>query len=116
MMPCHAHGHQGSWFADVTARRHPEVDGRSLPCIWDFWWKKGTTRYVDPGYAPGNPKAEKVVEALKSDGFAIMRKRRMTTANDVWEADGYIAIFEVANVKFGDKLEFDIVRRVCDLD
>ena len=113
-MSCHARGNQGNWFAEVTAPRHPEVDGRSLPCIWDHWWRGG--RYLDPGYAPSNPKAQKVVDALTAEGFAVMRKRRKNTDADVWQADGYVAIFEVANVKFGTSLQFDIVRRVCDLD
>ncbi len=114
-MACRARGNQGNWFAEVTAPRHPEVHGKSLPCIWDYWWQ-GKSRYIDPGYAPGNPKAEKVVEALKSEGFAVMRKRRKTDDPDKWEADGYIGVFKVSDVEFGESLEFDIVERICDLD
>ena len=112
-MKCKAKGNQGNWFAEVSAPRHPEVDGRSLPCIWDYWVQG--KRYLDPGYAPGNPKAEKVVAALKDYPFAVMRKRRIGGDEDVWQADGYIAIYEVSDVQFGTELKFDLVRRVCDL-
>ncbi len=113
-MSCKAKGNQGNWFAAVTAPRHPEVHGKSLPCIWDFW-TVADNRYFDPGYAPGNPKAQRVVESLLAYPFAVMRKRKKTDP-DIWQASGYVGIFEVANVEFGDALKFDIVRRVCDLD
>ena len=96
-MTCKAKGNQGNWFAKVTAHRHPEVDGLSLPCIWDVWYD-GKGHYFDSGYAPEKSKARAVAEALDSIGYAIMRKRRKGTDPEVWEADGYIAIFKVANV------------------
>ncbi|WP_157075055.1 hypothetical protein [Erythrobacter sp. AP23] len=112
-MTAKAKGNQGSWFAEVEAPRHPEVDGKSLPCIWDYW-VHGGTKYVDPGYAAGNSKAQKVVEALRRDGFAVMRKRGKDEGK-AWRSAGYIAVFEVANVEFDEALTFDIVRRVCEL-
>lgn len=111
----HAKGNQGNWFADITAPRCPEIDGKSLPCIWDFWVEERGTRYRDPGYAPEQTKAIKVVESLRADGLAIMRRRKKPHEEGHWQSDGYIAVFRVTNVKFGDELTFDIVERMCDL-
>jgi hypothetical protein len=113
-MRAKARGNQGNWFAEVSAPGLPEVHGKSLPCIWDYWYD-GKGKYSDDGYAPTKAKTQPVVEALKAGKLAIMRKRKLGDPED-WSADGYIAIFEVANVECNDALTFDVVRRVCNLD
>ncbi|MBW8783641.1 MAG: hypothetical protein JF593_03220 [Novosphingobium sp.] len=113
-MRAKATGNQGNWFAEINSPWLPEVHGKSLPCIWDYWYD-GKGKYRDDGYAPTKTKTQRVVQALRDGKLAIMRKRKKGDP-DEWSADGYVAIFEVANVECGDALTFDIVRRVCDLD
>jgi hypothetical protein len=109
-----ATGYQGNWFAKISAPQLPDVHGKSLPCIWDFWYD-GKGKYRDSQYAPARKKTQAVVDALKEGSLAVMRRRKKGDPN-VWEADGYIAIFEVTNVECDDALTFDVVKRVCDLD
>ena len=115
MTKCRAKGNQGNWFAEVTAPRHPEIDGRSFPCIWDYWWVKGSKSYRDTGYDPTNLRWRPVVQALQIHGLAIMRKRKPPFEEDHWESGGYIAVFRVENVNCDTALTFDIVERICDL-
>jgi hypothetical protein len=114
-MRAKARGNQGNWFAEVTAPSIPEVHGKSLPCIWDFWYNGRTKSYSDDQYAITKKKTQAVVQALQDGKLAIMRKRKLGDS-DVWESAGYIGIFEVANVKCGSALTFDVVRRICSLD
>ena len=107
-------GNQGNWFAKVDASRYPEVHGKSLPCVWDYWWSP-PTEYRDRGYRPQDANFVKLVEGLRTEGFAILRKRRKSDP-DTWEADGYVAVYEIGDVKTDDHLTFKFVRRVCDLD
>jgi hypothetical protein len=88
---------QGNWFARVDAPRRPAVHNKSLPYLWDYWWSP-PNEYRDEGYQPGNPHFIRLVEGLRSEGFAILRKRKDCGPN-VWEANGYVAVFEVSDVK-----------------
>ena len=109
-------GNQGNWFARIEhASKFPELVGRELPCIWDYWYD-GKGKYVDAQYAPTKKKTQAVVTALKNHGLAIMRRRRSSSDPDLWESAGYIGVFEVTNVECGEALTFDVVRRACDLD
>jgi hypothetical protein len=107
-------GNQGNWFARVDAPGHPEIHNKSLPCVWDYWWSP-PAEYRDEGYEPDNPHFIRLVEGLRSEGFAILRKRKDGDPN-IWEANGYVAVFEVSDVKTDDHLMFKFVRRVCNLD
>ena len=110
-----ARGNQGNWFAVVEAPRVPEIHGKSLPCIWDFWVLSPGNRYSDPEYAPSKSKTKKVVEALREDGLAVMRRRKKPYGEGAWQSEGYIAVYRVQNVVLGDALTFDIVERICEL-
>jgi hypothetical protein len=106
-------GNQGNWFARVDAPRYPEIHKKNLPCVWDYWWSP-PNEYCDRGYKPEKPNFAKLVEGLRSEGFAILRRRRKNS--DLWEADGYIAVYEISDVRTDDHLTFKFVRRVCNLD
>jgi hypothetical protein len=109
-------GNQGNWFARIeNAGRYPEINGRDLPCIWDHWYNSRTKKYNDPEYAPTKSKTIAVVEALQSGRFAIMRRKKPGDSQ-TWEAAGYVAVFEVENVRCEEALTFDVIRRVCHLD
>ncbi len=107
-------GNQGNWFARVQAPQHPEIDGKTLRCVWDYWWSP-PTEYRDTGYDPDNPRFISLVEGLRSEGYAILRKRKKSEPH-AFEADGYVAVFQISDVETGDDLKFRFVRRVCELD
>ena len=115
-MACRARGNQGNWFARVTAPNHPEIDGRDLPCIWDYWSDGG--RYRDKGYKPEMGRFQSLVAGLQDTGYAIMRRRAETDDPNEWRANGYIAIFSIADVESdaeNNELRFRFVDRICDL-
>lgn len=107
-------GNQGNWFAKVNAPRHPAIHGKSLPCVWDYWWCP-PNGYRDEGYQADNPQFIKLVDGLRKQGFAILRKRKKEDPA-VWEAAGYVAVYEISDVNTDQHLTFTFVRRVCDLD
>ena len=107
-------GNQGNWFTRVEAPRYPEVNNKSLPCVWDYWWSP-PSEYRDEGYRADDPRFVRLVEGLRDEGFAILRKRKKGDP-DTWEADGYVAVFEISDVKTDNYLSFKFVRRVCNLD
>ena len=111
---CRAIGNQGNWFARIEAKRHPEIDGKNLPCVWDFFLKGGN-RY-DSDFDLSGKKFQELGQALVELQFAVLRRRDMTLGSDEWRSAGYIAVFEIANVVVGERLTFDVVRRVCDLN
>ena len=82
--------------------------------MWDYWWSP-PNEYRDRGYAPEDPNFVRLVEGLRNEGFAILRKRRKGDP-DVWQADGYVAVYEISDVNTDEHLTFRFVRRVCDLD
>ena len=51
-----------------------------------------------------------------SRAYADLMARARAEGKAIGKADGYIAVFEVANVRHDHVLSFDIIRRVCDLD
>jgi len=100
-----ATGRRGDWFADV--------DGENVPCAWN-WWLKGKDHYFDPEAKPGTGKWVKYIDVLKRlKKVALTGKKEK---NGKWERDGYIALFEVANIVTTDgTIEFDLVRRLANL-
>ncbi len=114
-MSCRARGNLGNWFAKITAPNHPEIDGKDLPCIWDFW--KDGDQYRDQGFNAQLGKFASLVDGLTKEGFAVLRKRKKGTDPDVFEADGYIGIYRIADVETNNNnLRLRFVHRVCYLD
>jgi hypothetical protein len=107
-------GNQGNWFARVEAPYHPEVHGKNLPCVWDYWWF-APNGYRDKGYKAEDARFIALVDGLRRERFAILRKRKASEPH-VWEANGYVAIYEISDVETESDLAFKFVRRVCDLD
>ena len=114
MSKCHAIGNQGNWFARIEAPKHPEIDGKDLPCIWDYF-AIGGNRY-DSDFDLSKPKFQALAQGIKDTGHVVMRKRDMETSDDEFRSAGYVAVFKVANVKIGERLTFDFVERICDLN
>ena len=106
-----ATGERGSWFATVGSER--------LPCVHRHWVTG--TRHADPGYVPDEPKWIELLSAIRAGGRVVLTKDRPVDAPGkksgfVFEREGYIAIFDVANVVADDDgLRFDLVRRVQEI-
>jgi len=100
-----ARGHRGNWFA--------RIGDDDVPCVW-LQWRNGN-HYLDPhGKGATDGKWVKYIEALRRD-----RKVALTGKHEKdgkWLRDGYIGLFEIANVAITDQgLEFDFVRRIANL-
>ncbi|NJC05900.1 hypothetical protein GGQ97_001693 [Sphingomonas kaistensis] len=108
-------GNQGNWFARIEAPEFPELDGRSLPCVWDFWWT-GKDRFSDRGFNADRVAFQALVDGLERERLAILRKRKKGTPGDVWQADGYVAVYEIADIEAGENLNFRFVKRICNLE
>lgn len=100
-----ATGRRGDWFATIN--------GEEVPCAWS-WWLNGM-HYFDPGARLGSGKWVKYVAVIeRSKKVALAGKKE--TKNGKWERDGYIGLFNVANVRTSaTTLEFDLVQRIADL-
>jgi hypothetical protein len=101
-------GQRGSWFASVG--------GESLPCVHDYWWRKG--KYHDPyGRPDGGGKWDQLAAALEG-GRAILTKDRVVSPEpDIrFEREGYIGVFAVTNVQLDENgLRFDFLGRLESL-
>ncbi len=97
-------GRRGDWFATVN--------GEEVPCAWN-WWLTGM-HYFDPLAEPGTGKWVKYVAAIRRGNKVALTGKKEKDRK--WERDGYIGLFEVANVKTTEHtLEFDLTRRLANL-
>jgi hypothetical protein len=93
-------GRRGDWFATVN--------GEEAPCAWN--WSLTGMHYCDPGAEPGTGKWVKYIEAIQHGGKVALTDKKEGAGK--WERDGYIGLFEVANIKTTEHtLEFDLTRR-----
>ncbi|WP_371431669.1 hypothetical protein [Novosphingobium sp.] len=108
-------GQQGSWFAVIeNANRYPDIDGKRLPCLHQYWWSSPRD-YHDKGAAADDDEWKNVSDALAASGYAILTSS--DTSSMPWRRIGYIAVFAVENVVLGvDGLRLRFTKRICDLD
>jgi hypothetical protein len=98
-------GRRGDWFA--------KVDGEDIPCAWN-WWLTGK-HYFDPEAKPGTGKWVKYIAAIERLKRVALTGKKETN-DGKWERDGYIALFEVANVETTEStLQFDLIQRLANL-
>jgi len=98
-------GHRGSWFADVG--------GESLPCVHRYWWKNG--EYHDPNFHSLDGQWSKLIDALKSKGRAILTNDDTPDKGNSFTRTGYIAVYEIEDVRIEDGLRFRFVRKIEEL-
>jgi hypothetical protein len=100
-----ARGQRGSWFA--------RIGDEDIPCAW-LQWRTGN-HYCDPVVEPNKGKWPKYIEAIKIGSKVALADKREDENGD-WHRDGYIGLFEIANVTVSDRgLEFDFVARIANL-
>ncbi|MGC1696366.1 MAG: hypothetical protein WA743_13990 [Pseudolabrys sp.] len=105
MQTLKARGQRGSWFA--------RIGDEDIPCAW-LQWRTGN-HYFDPAVKPTEGKWPKYIEALKQGLKVALTDKREDEEGD-WHRDGYIGLFEIANVVVSDHgLEFDFVQRLAHL-
>jgi hypothetical protein len=105
MQTLKARGQRGSWFA--------RIGDDDVPCAW-LQWRTGN-HYLDPLVKADEGRWPKYIEALKRDlNVALTDKREGKDGN--WLRDGYIGLFEIANVNVSERgLEFYFIRRIANL-
>jgi hypothetical protein len=105
MQTLKARGHRGNWFA--------RIGDDDIPCAW-LQWRTGN-HYLNPyGTDALDGKRVKYIEALRRDQKVALTGKRENDGK--WLRDGYIGLFEIANVAVTDRgLEFDFVRRIAHL-
>src|SRR5687767_5695554 len=101
-----AHGHRGSWFADVN--------GEHLPCVHAHWWKG--SGYHDPYARPGDAKFEKLLQGIRETGRGVVTKDDVSDGGRTFKRTGYVGVFKIEDPQLDDDgLRFRITNRIADL-
>lgn len=103
-----ATGQRGSWFA--------EVGGEQLPCVHQYWSRSG--KYDDPYVSENTPPWPEFLHAISTGKKVILTKDIDQGDGKLpFKREGYIAVFEVENVKIEDgHLRFAFSKRLADLE
>lgn len=99
-----ATGLRGKWEAKLA-------DGRTFPCIHEYWCDEKKQHYNDPG-VDLRPIWGPFHASLSADKLAIITKDNRD-ANGTFERKGYIGLYQIDNVQMTKtNLTFDIVKMI----